>query len=581
MEEKKLELFIDYLIKFGFLTGISINEFVTNYNKQNTKNSFSKIKNENNFINEIYFRDKVINCLSEYVASMSNDKIKLMSLSIFSKFKESKEMNILTKLIAVKEIYHMKKLQLIFSKFKNTNHTINYTSMDQNNPSCPKKQSRNKSTNKKDKFKGKKQQLSFQKGSKPAKNVIRNNSLQNMSSNHNKKILETSQYLKEQEELAECTFHPSINRSKQIQRSESDVHNRLYTEHMKMQERKNMKVLEREHYLSKDNTFKPKLVSISPKSLHYDFTERIKSFNEKKNETIERIKSEIESDYKENCSFSPDISISQRVSKKKNNSSKYRSGPSSGNKSLSNSFCGNTQNPMPAYERLYKYNLVQKQNYIQKQKEIEQEIKLAASPSLRNIISSNINNNEKIVNIKYGVDYKKIEELYNDYKKEKNKLNKKREDLDAEQGITFKPSSYTNGKYYSKINPNFFERERQFVEEKEKFVTGYNMLMDQYLDKQKMGYGKYTNKEKEEIANNIIQRLYVKGLEKYTSRKGQNVFFQRVPADTNENNINTNINEDENRKNNYTNANHQSTINNNSFHTYSVSQLPVQYDNHK
>ena len=578
MEEKKLELFIDYLIKFGFLTGISINEFVTNYNKQNTKNSFSKIKNENNFINEIYFRDKVINCLSEYVASMSNDKIKLMSLSIFSKFKESKEMNILTKLLEIKEIYHMKKLRLIFSKFKNTNHTINYTSKDQNNSSCPKKQSRNKSTNKKGNFKGKKQQLSFQKGSKPAKNVIRNNSLQNMNSNHNKKILETSQYLKEQEELAQCTFHPSINRSKQIQRSESDVHNRLYTEHMKMQERKNMKVLEREHYLSKDNTFKPKLVSTSPKSLHYDFTERIKSFNEKKNETIERIKSEIESDYKENCSFSPDISISQRVSKKKNNSSKYRSGPSSVSKSLSNSF-NNTQNPMPAYERLYKYNLVQKQNYIQKQKEIEQEIKLAASPSLRNIINSNINNNEKIVNIKYGVDYKKIEELYNDYKKEKDRLNKKREDLDAEQGITFKPSSYTNGKYHSKINPNFFERERQFVEEKEKFVTGYNMLMDQYLDKQKMGYGKYTNKEKEEIANNIIQRLYVKGLEKYTSRKGQNIFFQRVPADTNDNNINTNVNEGENRKNN--NTNHQNTINNNSFHTYSVSQLPVQYDNHK
>ena len=229
MEEKKLELFIDYLIKFGFLTGISINEFVTNYNKQNTKNSFSKIKNENNFINEIYFRDKVINCLSEYVASMSNDKIKLMSLSIFSKFKESKEMNILTKLLEIKEIYHMKKLRLIFSKFKNTNHTINYTSKDQNNSSCPKKQSRNKSTNKKGNFKGKKQQLSFQKGSKPAKNVIRNNSLQNMNSNHNKKILETSQYLKEQEELAQCTFHPSINRSKQIQRSESDVHTRLYT----------------------------------------------------------------------------------------------------------------------------------------------------------------------------------------------------------------------------------------------------------------------------------------------------------------------------------------------------------------
>ena len=37
----------------------------------------------------------------------------------------------------------------------------------------------------------------------------------------------------------------------------------------------------------------------------------------------------------------------------------------------------------------------------------------------------------------------------------KNKIIKKRNELDIEQGITFHPEIYTNRKYYDKINDDF------------------------------------------------------------------------------------------------------------------------------
>lgn len=552
MEEKKLELFINYLVSFGFLSGISVKDFIIKYNTQNTNNELSQLK-DNTYLNEIYFRDKITNCLTEYITSLTNERVKLLSVNIFSKFKETKQMKLLTKISTLISIYEKGKMITTFRRYrKKCSSTINSQFMNSS-----KKMSRNQSF--------KKNGLATQRNHK--NNIIyKNNSVQNVSTN--RKILETSQYLKEQEELAHCTFHPVINHQKRTNSQSIDVHERLYTEHKKMQERKNIRALEREHYISRDNTFKPQLVSTSPKSMHYDFTERLKSFNERKNENIERIKSEMENDYKDNCSFSPDISISQKVSHIRTKS-KQRSGGNSSNKSLSNSFCAKEN--MPAYERLYKYNVVQRQNYLIKQKEIDNEIRMQASPSLRNVINSNSLGNKKETQ-KVTVDYKKIEDLYNDYKREKDKRNKKRNEIDAELGITFKPELYTNGKYYNKINPDFHDRERQFMEEKEKFVNGYNMLMEQCLEKQRLGSGKYSNKEKEEIANNIIQRLYNKGLEKYSARNNHNVIFQRVPL------------EDESNKetiNNGGNTHRRNTNDRENSHTYSASQLPLPYNTNK
>ena len=75
MEEKKLELFINYLVSFGFLSGISVKDFTIKYNTQNTNNGLSQLTN-NTYLNEIYFRDKITNCLTEYITSLSSERVK-------------------------------------------------------------------------------------------------------------------------------------------------------------------------------------------------------------------------------------------------------------------------------------------------------------------------------------------------------------------------------------------------------------------------------------------------------------------------------------------------------------------------
>ncbi len=94
--------------------------------------------------------------------------------------------------------------------------------------------------------------------------------------------------------------------------------------------------------------------------------------------------------------------------------------------------------------------------------------------------------------------------------------------MDAERGFTFKPESFSNEKYFDKIIPNFLQRNKNFIEEKQKFINDYSASKEQAQKQQKVGYGKYTKKEKEEITSNIIQRLYKQGLEKYSQKNISN-----------------------------------------------------------
>ena len=186
---------------------------------------------------------------------------------------------------------------------------------------------------------------------------------------------------------------------------------------------------------------------------------------------------------------------------------------------------------------------------------------MALSPSMRKIQNSNISP---------SVDYKKIEVLYKDYQKVKQKINKKRNDINIEQGVTFKPELYTNEKYYDKINPNFHDREKQFILEKQKFVEYCQQMNEEQLTKQKWGNGKYTNKEKEQITNNIIERLYKKGLQQYSERRGMRVYTSKEDQTGNEENENTYNNSNPNNGDPHINSN-----------TYSVSQLPIAYNNNE
>jgi hypothetical protein len=102
---------------------------------------------------------------------------------------------------------------------------------------------------------------------------------------------------------------------------------------------------------------------------------------------------------------------------------------------------------------------------------------------------------------------------------------------------------YTNEKYYDKITNDFHARELQFMEDKRKHVDERIQENELQLNEQRWGGGKYSNKEKEEITNNIINRLYKKGLEKYSERRGVNLNSQRSTVDNNNYTNDDNTNE--------------------------------------
>ncbi len=149
-----------------------------------------------------------------------------------------------------------------------------------------------------------------------------------------------------------------------------------------------------------------------------------------------------------------------------------------------------------------------------------------------------------------SVGYKKIEELYKDYKKLQYKILQKRADLDIEQGLTFQPEIYSNRKYYNKIDNNFERREQNHLDKKLQNIQNYQNLNDENSTSRR-----YTKREKEEIANNIIHRLYNIGVEKYKQRKFSADNFEKeiknnINSKQNQNLIQEKYNKDNNYDNN-------------------------------
>ena len=117
-------------------------------------------------------------------------------------------------------------------------------------------------------------------------------------------------------------------------------------------------------------------------------------------------------------------------------------------------------------------------------------------------------------------DTKKIEELYNDYKSKKSRLKIKQEQIKIEQGITFKPELISKKKYYDKINPDFYEREKQFLEKQQQNIELYKIYLEKEENKKKK---KYSEEEKKEIYSNIVTRLYKDGVKKYKQKINNNL----------------------------------------------------------
>ena len=89
----------------------------------------------------------------------------------------------------------------------------------------------------------------------------------------------------------------------------------------------------------------------------------------------------------------------------------------------------------------------------------------------------------------------------------------KQEEIEKEQGITFHPELISDKNYYNRINPDFYEREKIFLEKQQKNIEIYKQYLENENNKKK-----YSDEEKKEIYDNIINKLYKDGMEKYREK---------------------------------------------------------------
>ena len=355
----------------------------------------------------------------------------------------------------------------------------------------------------------------------------------------------TTEYLKEKEEIKNCTFKPKINiinttpkltlkkeKSYNVKRIE-----KLYLDNQRKIDKRTEGILLRDNKLSRENTFQPKFVSISVKKLKKNFSLRMNKFNQLKEENKQKLIKSLETENSTIYTFSPKLNNSYN---QKNNNKNKR---------------------IPAYERLYNKN-----KYL-KRKNDETE----------NIHKSLSMNNK-------SVDYQKIQKLYEGYKLLKQKRKNNQKLFDEERGLTFNPQLINGNKYKDKITPGFFEREKKFVEEHQNHIEAYK----NFLNKEKEKYFKRFTQDKKIIVKNVVQRLYNEELYKRTNNQNDyNYLYSKtennkitdnydgkesiILTKSNKSNNSINKNEEEKLKNNFSNKEIQISVK--SSQNFSLSQL--------
>ena len=330
--------------------------------------------------------------------------------------------------------------------------------------------------------------------------------LSKIKTEHNLIPERTTEYIKEQQELKNfCTFKPKINKSSSFSRYSNIPYkrssDRLYLDSKNRLARKELESLKKSSLESKQNTFKPKFISSSVKKVKSDFDKRLKEFEINKKNKIKKISEDLEEEQKQQYTFSPKINDPNNSGRKNNYYIDSISNYSTVNKNKVSKNSKNNRHQIPVYKRLYNEN---KNKLLRQERREKEEMDKIRKNSSK--ISEGNNNNL--------LDRKKIEELYNDYKFKQMRLKLKKEEIEKEQGITFQPELISEKKYYDKINPDFYQREKIFLEKQQKNIEIYK----EYLESEKMGK-KYSEEEKKEIYNNIVNKLYKNGIERYKQRQ--------------------------------------------------------------
>ena len=96
------------------------------------------------------------------------------------------------------------------------------------------------------------------------------------------------------------------------------------------------------------------------------------------------------------------------------------------------------------------------------------------------------------------INYIKLNNLQQN-KEKKIFMEKTKKKVELEEGITFKPELNSNNKYTERIFSNFYDRNKNFKK---------NKIFENYDKFHREEGKKYTEQEKKQIIQNIVNRLY-------------------------------------------------------------------------
>lgn len=532
--ERLFQNFTGYLCKIGLITSSTTNELYKIYN-----NIIQSAKQNSN-INNIDFKEAVCATLIYFFSSLNEDIKKEMSLNLvlnYFSFIESQKQSKLKScilLLAAKNKTLLKK----FLKW-------NYKGKNNSSPIQKTKHIQSYSHN----------NFLTSSNTLPSSNTL----IDEINNSMNRPLhLETSWDRKEREDFEKCTFKPKTNNygnlisnSKRMSslhtfnNSSGSVYERLYKDGEKYAMKKQMKALELDHILSEKYNFQPELIQtpkkFRKKSLN-KFDERQENFINNKSKHKEQIITQVNDEYNNKCSFNPKINTTKKYNK-------------------------NQRSTSPAHIRLYEDDKRRRNKNISIKNEINQKIDEQCNSFISKktpipaygFTTTNTNSNSKNNSVNY--DSKKIEKLYNQYKSKSGRIEQIKKAMESEGGITFQPYLYKDNKYYNKITSNVYERGDKMLETRKNFVNLFNQAQAQNWKEQQIGYKEYSQQEKEQITQRIINRLYGRNYERGNNHAEiKNTIPNSMENENFERNIDSdaivsseNINTEENIKEDYYN----------------------------
>ena len=314
--------------------------------------------------------------------------------------------------------------------------------------------------------------------------------------NRNKNKLLTSLEEKELENLKECTFKPRINKSvsKKLNKSEIkdknkenkeenviSIFERLYKDEQKNKLSKELKTVDKEFNLGKTFSFAPKLNNKFKKFYKYqdhkNFVQRQREYMEKSDKKKEELRDEVDSKFDLLCPFNPKITNEKgEYYKSKNNKTSEKNAQS-----------------YSVFKRLYLDMMSRKE--MQEQKELENINKIN---EMANYLTADKKVNESDI-IERLLDYNKDEII-----------NKAKEKVEREEGVTFQPDIMDN-EYIQNVNGNFLERNEQWLLNRKNYIEQESAKQIENIRNSgefNNSNKKYTIEEREQIINNVIERLY-------------------------------------------------------------------------